>query len=263
MYNAAYITAAPRPAAAPASVAAERESRTSRAVLRLAVELQSVCSAVLPGDRRIVVLPEKEFNAGVDYYNCRSFRAMCTDDREQRGAEASTPRGEQQEQQASQFAQQGQEEQLGVATLATSTAGHAELERQGEAALSDLNDDWVAEGLAGRQGLESWKVREDYDFDGSLAQRVVDEDCSAFEEFPDDGPSDAGQRQPDVSVTPTPVAKPSGRPPFASSLLLGSMSGSDSDDSDDDGLFSVVDRHGTLHPATSVAAASRIFGDDD
>jgi hypothetical protein len=189
---------------------------------------------------------------------------MCADDRaEQRGAEASTPReGEHQDQQVAQFAQQDGE-MLAVATLAASTAGHAELERQGEAALSDLNDDWVAEGIAGRQGLESWKVRGDYDFDGSLAQRVADEDCSTFEGFPGDEASSTGQRQPGGSATPTPLAKPGGTPPFTSSLLLGASSGSESDDSDDDGLFSVVDRHGVLQPAASAVAASRIFGDDD
>lgn len=181
---------------------------------------------------------------------------MCADDREQRGPETSALREE--DEHVGQF----DGELLGVATLAASTA--AELERQGEAVLSDLNDDWVAEGIASRQGLESWKVREDYEFDGSLAQRAVDEDCSAFAGFPDaDGSTGAGQHSPGRSAAPAPVAKSSGRSPFASSLLLGS-SVSDSDDSDDDdGLFSVVDKHGELQPAATTAAANRIFSDDD
>ena len=183
---------------------------------------------------------------------------MCADDREQRGTETSDLREE--EEHVGQFAQQDGE-LLGVTTLAASTSAHAELERQGEAVLRDLNDDWVAEGVASRQGLESWKVREDYKFDGSLAQRAVDEDCSAFAGFPDDDGSN-GAGQPGSSAAPTPQAKSSEKPPFASSLVFGS-SVSDSDDSDDDGLFSVVDKHGQLQPAASSAASNRIFGDDD
>lgn len=180
---------------------------------------------------------------------------MCADDREQRVAEPAR------EEDATQFAPG----ELGnhATVLGTSAAMYAELEREGEAVLNEQNDDWVAEGLATRQGLESWKVREDYQFDGSLAQRVADEGSSAFAGFPDDEPtcSDTRHQLPESSSMPPPSAR-SERPRFTSALLLGSPD-PDSDDSDDDGLFSVADKNGKLQPASAAAAAAQMFTDDD
>jgi hypothetical protein len=141
-------------------------------------------------------------------------------------------------------------------------AERAQLETVAAAVLSDMNDGWVAEAIDSRQQLASWKQREDYAFDGSMA--AAEGSSSVFAGFEEDeAPPPEAEPEPSAcSRAASTGSTSSSKPPFASTVLLGT-SDSDDDDDDDDGLFSVVDKNGVTKPAVAAAAATRIFGDDD
>jgi hypothetical protein len=147
---------------------------------------------------------------------------------------------------------------LGDFGAAPDAALDRRLERQGAAALAELGDGWAAEAMGGQPRLAAWKVREDYAFDGSLAQRAAEEGDPAFAGFPEDPEAAAAAApEPGPAAAAAGGARAGGGRPLTSTLVGPSDS---DDDSDDGGLFSVVDRAGALKPLPP--AARNIFDDD-
>ena len=144
---------------------------------------------------------------------------------------------------------------------AASASAAATTEAEGsdgaEIALTDFNDGWATEAsFSQTAGLATWRIRDDYALDGSLAHRAFAEDFH-FESFSDEPEVDVNCGNAPCmlrSGTSSGGGLQYGQPSAAAGASLArqqslrstlvSLSGSSSDE-EGDGLFTLVNKRGT------------------